>query len=204
MINMSEKTECPHCGKMYSRLSVHLLYCKEKPVEDEAEYLELPDIDEDITTTYEPTETHNTLNDEFTPIFEDSITSMSVDELEPIVEAQTSPCPYLAIIAGQACSSCRGTSCMASADKKISDADFCKYEWPDCIIYEEGKAAGVRAMCPYLGLTIPEGRSACCGMWCHARDSGVRVVKVCYRYGSCGRYLQAKGDGKPFYRKAII
>jgi len=170
---------------MYSRLSVHLLYCKEKPVEEE-EHFELPVID-GTDTTYS----------------DEEIVYTALENIEPVIEAQTTPCPYLSVIAGQACASCRGTSCMASKDKKISDADFCRYEWPDCIVYEEGKAAGVRAACPYLGLTIPEGRSACCGMWCHARDRGVRVAKVCYRFGSCGKYLEAKSDGKPFYRKAM-
>ena len=162
---MSEKEQCPYCGNEYKRLSIHLRFCKEKTVEE-------------TTTSY----------------VEDlvEITSTVDTVEEPLIEAQTTPCPYLFIIAGNSCANCRGNSCMASSDKKISNEDYCKYEWLDCIQYEEAKDAGVRAVCPYLGFTIPEGRSACCGLWCHARDSGVRVAKVFISWSNCGRYLEAK------------
>jgi hypothetical protein len=173
MINMTDKEQCPHCGKLYTRLTMHLLYCKEKPVEE-----------------LEATESYVEEYVEYTTT-------------EPIIEAQEQPCPYLAIIAGSSCSGCRGTSCTASKDKKISDEDYCRYEWPDCILYEEGIAAGVRQSCPYLSTVIPEGRTACCGLWCHARNKGVRVVRACRGWDVCGRFLEAKSDGKPFYRKKI-
>ena len=215
---------CPFCGNEYERLSVHLLYCKEKPAEDETisydEIYIVPEDDTptDITTSY--TEDAGTwfaleeVKDILSPVYTVNLPPIpfdtpiedipSVITPEPPTEEKPSiPCTYLVVIAGSGCSSCKGTTCMASKDKKISNDDFCKTEWLDCLIREEALKDGVRASCPYISLTVPEGRYSCTGMWCHARNKAVKVSKRCRNWSACGPFLEAKSDGKPFYRKAI-
>lgn len=122
------------------------------------------------------------------------------------VEAPDEPCPYLIVIAGSACSTCRGASCMASKDKKISDPDYCRIEWQECLIYHDAVAQGIRTVCPYLG-SPPEGRHACRGLWCYAKDYGlggvVKSVKRCRQWSVCGRYLESKSAGVVFHRRKL-
>ena len=221
---------CPFCGKEYTRLSVHLLYCKEKPVDEELEEEAVykfddtttfrENVDEDVelefsvtpssTTPLDIEDIENILSPVYTvnlpPIPFDTpieeITS-TISYEEPTEDTPSIPCTYLVVIAGSGCSSCKGTTCMASRDKKISNDDFCKTEWLDCLIREEALKDGVRASCPYISLTVPEGRYSCTGMWCHARNKAVKVSKRCRNWSACGPFLEAKSDGKPFYRKAI-
>ena len=214
---MSKET-CPFCGNEYERLSVHLLYCKEKPVEDETvsydEIYIVPEDDTpvDITTSYTEEESQWVTLEEVKPVLSPIYTknlppipfNTPLTEPEPVTEpTQSIPCPYLVVIAGSGCSSCKGTTCMASKDKKISNDDYCRYEWQDCILYEESTAAGVPSSCPYISLTVPEGRYSCTGMWCYARNKAVKVSKRCRNWSACGPFLEAKSDGKPFYRKAV-
>lgn len=127
--------------------------------------------------------------------------------VEEEIEVPKQPCPYLVIIAGSACGSCRGTSCMASKDKKISDVEYCKYEWQDCLSYINAVEKGIRPTCPYFGLP-PEGKTACRGVWCYAKDYGIggviKSVKRCTQWPHCGRYLESKSAGVPFHRKKVI
>ena len=220
---MSKET-CPYCGDEYTRLSVHLLYCKDKPVEDETISYEetyiVPEADAtptDITTSDNDGSTGFALEDIgdiLSPVYTVNLPPIPFDTaledieetisyVEPIIESQSIPCTYLVVIAGSGCSSCKGTTCMASKDKKISNDDFCKTEWLDCLIREDALKEGVRASCPYIMLSVPEGRYSCTGMWCHARNKAVKVSKRCRNWSACGPFLEAKSDGKPFYRKAV-
>ena len=182
---------CPYCGGTYKRLNVHLLYCKEKPVEDndELDYLE-----EEI--------------DYYTDYTDIDYTVSTSEEVLEYIDDPTpeTPCPYLFIIAGNACSNCRGASCMASKDKKISNVDYCKTEWLDCLIYHEGILNSVAPVCPYFGLP-PPGKTACRGIWCYAKDYGIggviKSVKRCKQWKYCGRYLEAKQAGVPYHRSRI-
>jgi len=184
---MSEKTTCPYCGGEYSKnyIKRHMETCKMKPESIEKLYIE--------TSTEESTDvTISTDGVEYTLT------------VEP--EIPEHPCPYLVIIAGNACSSCRGISCVAAKDKKISNETYCKEEWPDCLIYEKAIADGVRPNCPYFGFP-PEGKTACRGLWCYAKDYGlggvIKSVKRCRQWPHCGRYLESKSAGVPFHRKKV-
>ena len=95
---------------------------------------------------------------------------------------------------------------MASADKKISTVDYCKYEWLDCLIYEQGVANNIRPICPYFGFP-PTGKDCCKGIWCYAKEYGVggpvKVVKRCRQWPHCGRFLEAKSAGVPYHREKV-
>lgn len=180
---MSEKETCPYCGGEYKRLTTHLPYCKQNPdnMETEGEYL--------ISVTV------NSIDDY------SYSTSEPIDE--NIIEAPPHECPYLVVIAGNACSTCRGISCMASKDKKISDVEYCKTEWPDCLQYLEAIENGVRAVCPYYGFPPPEKPECCSGQYCYAREAAVKVLKACLHWQDCTDFLMSKYEGKPFHRSKI-
>ncbi len=167
------KDKCPYCGKEFTRLSVHLKYCKAKK-EVESQELYMDEVVEELCC-----------------------------EEEEVPFVPDKPCPFLVIIRGDTCSSCRGTSCMASDDKKISDAQYCEEEWPECLTYEVGRDTGMKPVCPYFGYP-PEDVYCCSGIYCYARKKAVKVVKSCRGWHDCGNFLQAKSDGVQFHRAKVI
>lgn len=127
-----------------------------------------------------------------------------VVSVTPSYTPPASPCDYLFIIRANACVKCKGVSCTASKDKKVSDIQYCKAEWPDCTIYVDAREAGVRPLCPYQG-PPPEGRGSCTGVWCYARDRQVRVLKTCMKWDlNCSTFMLEKWHGKPFYRDKVM
>lgn len=176
---MSTET-CPHCGGTYKRLSIHLLHCKDNPENIEVSGTSYSTPDDYTFSVSEP-----------------------VGDYVDTVPIPDHECPYLVIIAGNACSTCRGVSCMASKDKKISDTLYCKTEWPDCLLYEEAVENGVRPICPYYGLPPPDKPHCCSGQYCYAKNSAVKVIKACYHWNVCSTYLMAKYEGVPFHRSKL-